>query len=211
MYAAVICGGGTAGIEGLLRLRRLAGDSVEVTLLCPEEYLFYRPDAVLAPFTSHPVHRYPITRVVEDTSARWVRDRLAWVDPAARTVHTDGGQEIAYDALLLAVGGREREPVAHMDVFTDRSADAYRGILDDIEAGRITRMAYVRPRRPSWPVPLYELALLTAKRARDVGAKLEIAFITHERQPLHAFGADAGRAIARLLNDAGICCIPELT
>jgi sulfide:quinone oxidoreductase len=204
MYAAVICGGGTAGIEGLLRLHRLAGASVEVTLLGPEEYLFYRPDAVLAPFTSQPVHRYPIARIVADTGARWVRDRLAWVDPARGTVHTDGGEEIAYDALLLAVGGREREPVEHMDVFTDRSADAYRGILDGIEAGRITRMAYVRPRRPSWPVPLYELALLTAKRARDVGAQLEIAFITHERQPLRAFGADAGRAITKLLNDAGI-------
>lgn len=204
-FAVVICGGGTAGIEGLLRLRRLAGGSVEVTLLCPQEQLFYRPDAVLEPFALRPMQPYPIARIAADTSARWLCDSLAWVDPSNRTVHTTAGVELAYDALLLAVGARERTPPEHMDVFTDQgSATMYRGILEDIEAARITEIAFVRPEQPSWPLPLYELALLTAQRARDVHAQLHISVITREPQPLHAFGREAGQAIVRLFHDAGI-------
>ena len=36
-FHVVICGGGVAAIEGLLRLRSLAGDRVEVTLVAPNE------------------------------------------------------------------------------------------------------------------------------------------------------------------------------
>jgi hypothetical protein len=35
----VICGGGIPGIEGLLRLRRLAGDQLDMILLSPADYL----------------------------------------------------------------------------------------------------------------------------------------------------------------------------
>jgi hypothetical protein len=59
-FAVVVCGGGGAGIEGLLRLRRLADDRLDVTLLCPDEQLFYRPDAVLESFAAGRVRRYPI-------------------------------------------------------------------------------------------------------------------------------------------------------
>lgn len=204
-FAVVICGGGTAGIEALLRLHRLAGDFVDVTLLCPERHLFYRPDAVLESFTLRPMRPYPIARIAADTGAHWVRDSLAWVDPINRTAHTGDGTVLAYDALLLAVGGRERAPVEHMEVFTDHSStNMYRGILEDIEADRITHIAYVRPEEPSWPLPLYELALLTAQRAREVKAQLDISFITREPQPMHAFGLDATRAVAQLMHDAGI-------
>ena len=51
-FAVVICGGGIAGIEGLLRLRRLAGDQLDMILLSPADYLVYRPLAVLEPFAA---------------------------------------------------------------------------------------------------------------------------------------------------------------
>ena len=44
--------GGIAGIEGLLRLRRLAGDQLDMILLSPADYLVYRPLAVLEPFAA---------------------------------------------------------------------------------------------------------------------------------------------------------------
>jgi len=50
-FSVAICGGGIAGVEGLLRLRRLAGDQVDVTLISPGEELVYRPWTVLEPFT----------------------------------------------------------------------------------------------------------------------------------------------------------------
>jgi hypothetical protein len=73
-FAAVICGGRVAGIEGLLRLRRLVGDQVDLTLLSPAEYLSYRPLAVLEPFAAGAALRYSIPRIATDDGARLVRD-----------------------------------------------------------------------------------------------------------------------------------------
>ncbi len=106
-FNVVICGAGIAGIEGLLRLRRLAGDHVRVTLVSPEEEFVYRPLAVLEPFALASVRRYPVAQIVSDTSAAWIRDRLTAVDTQARTLQTEGGRELSYDALLLAIGGGE--------------------------------------------------------------------------------------------------------
>jgi hypothetical protein len=49
-FRVVICGGGIAGVEGLLRLRRLACDAVDVTLISPQKESVYRPLAVFEPF-----------------------------------------------------------------------------------------------------------------------------------------------------------------
>jgi NADH dehydrogenase FAD-containing subunit len=61
---------------------------------------------VLEPFAARAAPRYSIPRIAADTGAHLVRDTLAWVDRASRVVHTGSGKWVAYDALLLAVGGR---------------------------------------------------------------------------------------------------------
>jgi sulfide:quinone oxidoreductase len=98
----VIAGAGIAGIEGLLRLRRLAGDRVRITLLGPEDEFIYRPLAVLEPFSPDSVRRYCLEGLIAQTGVRHVRDRLVRVDTAFRLVSTGAGRELHYDALLLA-------------------------------------------------------------------------------------------------------------
>ena len=201
----LICGGGIAGIEGLLRLRRLAGERVELTIVSPEEEFVCRPLAVREPFGLASVRRYPMERIVSDTGARWIRDRLVRVDVEARAVHTGGGRELSYDALLLALGARESAPYEHAHVFTDRDPDqSFRGIVRDIELGQARSDGFVLPQGPVWPVPLYELALMTADRARSLSLDAQITFITPEGRPLKAFGQAAGDAIVRLLDEAAI-------
>ena len=137
-FAVVICGGGIAGVEGLLRLRRLARDQLDVTLICPEDDLVYRPLAVLEPFALGGVRRYPMERIAADTAARWVKDALGWVDQAGRTVHTLGGHSLPYDALLVATGGQRRAGLEHAYVFTGDSSDpTYHDMVREIEIGTI--------------------------------------------------------------------------
>jgi sulfide:quinone oxidoreductase len=203
-FRAVICGAGIAGVEGLLRLRKLAGDRVDITLLSAQQEFSYRPIAALEPFAKGKADRYSVARIAVDTGARWIPHNLTWVDRDNRKVHASNGEELEYDALLLAVGGRERKPPQHMEVFSDRNADGmYRAILADIDSGDITNLAFVMPSGPTWPLPLYELALLTAEQTHD-NPRLNISFITHEKLPLQAFGDEAGEAVARKLRDAGI-------
>src|SRR5512134_1964998 len=103
-FRVVIAGGGIAALEGLLRLRRLAGDSLEVTLLAPDEELRYRPLAVDEPFARRHLSRYPLRAIARRTGADWVQDGLEWLDPDAQVAHTSGGSALPYDALLLAIG-----------------------------------------------------------------------------------------------------------
>ncbi len=204
-FAVVICGAGIAGVEALLRLRRMAGDAVQVTLLTPADDLVYRPSTLLEPFTKTPPSRYSIERIAADADARWIRDTLSWVDRTAQTVHTTGGQELRYDALLLAVGGRERKPDANVTTVTDHTPDhLYQSILDDLASGVIRSLVLTEPAGPSWPLPLYELALLTAKRADDIGVQPRIAVVTENPAPLESFGPEVGEVVTQLLFAAGI-------
>ncbi|HEV2786962.1 MAG TPA: FAD-dependent oxidoreductase, partial [Solirubrobacteraceae bacterium] len=128
--AVVICGTGIAGAEGVLRLRRLAGDRCRITILDPDEEFAYRPLAVREPFAIGHVRRYPIARLAEDVSARRIQDAVAAVDIEQRTLTTAAGLELPYDALLLALGGRQRAPFEHAHVFTDRNAgETFHGIV----------------------------------------------------------------------------------
>ena len=68
-FRVVICGGGIAAVEGLLRLRRLAGDSLDIQLLAPADELVYRPLAVREPFAFGAPRRYPLRRIARDTQA----------------------------------------------------------------------------------------------------------------------------------------------
>ena len=61
-------------------------------------------------------------------------------------------------------------------------------------------------RRPSsgWTLPLYELALLTARHAPTGASRPELALVTPEPRPLALFGDRASTAVAELLAAAGI-------
>jgi sulfide:quinone oxidoreductase len=205
-FRVVICGGGIAAVEGLLRLRRLAGDSLDIELLAPADDLVYRPLAVREPFAFGPPRRYPLRRIARDTHAEWTKDALEWVDPDAGVVHTAGGRRMEYDALLIAVGARQVEPYKHVATFRDAEADAtYHGIVQDVEGGYSRRLAFIQPVGPVWPLPLYELALMTAERAESVDIRdLELSLVTPEPRPLAVFGTAVSDVVTDRLARAGV-------
>jgi sulfide:quinone oxidoreductase len=205
-FRVVICGGGIAGVEGLLRLRRLLGDAVEVDLVSPNDELVYRPLAVQQPFAYAEPRRYPMARIVADTGARWSRARLTSADVHDCTVRTDEGEQLHYDALLLAVGARMLPPFRHGLVFNDVDAAAtYQGLVADLEQGFAKRIAFVVPEGPVWPLPIYELALMTAQRAHSMNIDdAELWLITPEPAPLATFGGEAGVKVRELLDAAGV-------
>ncbi len=157
-FRVVICGGGIAAVEGLLRLRGLVGDSVDVTLIAPNDALRYRPLAVDEPFARRGVRTYALKTIAARTGAEWEKDAVEWLDPDGQVVRTAAGQTLSYDALLLAIGARLTRPFEHVTVFDDAHADeVYHGLLQDVEGGFTRSVALVlrraRPgccRRTSW-------------------------------------------------------------
>jgi len=204
-FRVVVAGGGVAGIEALLTLHALAGDRVELTLADAEPDFVYRPMKVAEPFARGLARRYPIADMARDTGARLVADAVTAVDPDARVASTAGGRELRYDALLLATGARSVPAFAHALTWDDRSGpDALAGLLGDIEHGHVRRLAFVVPPGPGWPLPAYELALMTARTARDAQTRPQITIITPEVAPLAIFGAQATAAVKADLDAAGI-------
>jgi sulfide:quinone oxidoreductase len=201
----VIAGGGVAALETALALKHLAAEHIDVTLLAPNAEFVYRPMAVREPFAYGAVSRYPLQRVAGDAGAELLSEELAWIDPDRRTLHTETGKAIEYDALVLALGARARARYKHAVTIDDRNLDEkLQGLIQDTEGGYIHSLAFVSPGRMAWPLPLYELALMTAARAYDMGIELATTIITPEDSPLAIFGTAASDAVAELLKQRNV-------
>lgn len=202
----LIAGGGVAALEALIALRELADGRVDVTLLAPEPDFVYRPLAVAEPFCLGHATRHPLPEIARDFSAELVRGALAEVVPADRRVALRGGGGLGYDSLLVAVGARTRPVFEHAITFgADGAPEALAGLLADLEEGYATRVAFVVPTAATWSLPLYELALMTARDAWSAGVDgLQLTFVTPEAKPLELFGPEPSAMVADLLAQHGI-------
>jgi sulfide:quinone oxidoreductase len=201
----IIAGGGVAALETCLALHELAPELTDVSVIAPNEDFFYRPMSVREPFAYGAAQRYPLAPIVHDAGAELIVGKLAWVDPKQRIAHTESGAEIEYDALVLALGAKAIPRYRHAATIDDRRMDEIlHGIIQDVEGGYLKSIAFVSPGRMAWPLPLYELALMTAGRAYDVNVDLQVSIVTPEDSPLAIFGANASSAIAAALTNAHI-------
>lgn len=195
-----MAGGGVAGLEACLALRDLAGDRIKLRLLAPGSEFVYRPMTVREPFGFARAMRYSIPEFCADVGAELVPDAVSGVDVARRVVHTAAGAELRYDALLLGLGAEVRARYEHAVTVDDKRLDELlHGLIQDVEGGYVKRLAFVLSAPIAWPLPAYELALMTARRAYDMNVELSITILTPEDAPLAIFGDGASRAVAELL------------
>jgi sulfide:quinone oxidoreductase len=201
----IIVGGGVAAIETALALHALAADHTDVTVIAPNLEFVYRPMTVREPFAYGQAHHYPLAPIVHDAGAKLLSDALAWVDPDAQALHTEGDEEIHYDALVLALGAKAIPLYRHAITIDDRCLDeTLHGLIQDIEGGYVHSLAFVAPGRMPWQLPLYEIALMTAGRAYDMQAQLDVTIVTPEDAPLAIFGSGASDGVSKLLERAKI-------
>jgi sulfide:quinone oxidoreductase len=204
----VIAGGGVAALEAALALRELAGERVRTTLLASGSEFVYRPMTVREPFAYRTAERYPLGEVAQEIGVQLRSDSFASLDAAARIVHTEGGDALEYDALLLALGARPQPRYIHAATIDDRRLDEdLHGLIQDVEAGYVQRLAFVIPGRSGWLLPVYELALMTARRAYDMSIELAVTIATPEDAPLAIFGTTVSAAVAELLERNGVTTI----
>jgi sulfide:quinone oxidoreductase len=204
-HHVVIAGAGVAGLEALIGLSHLAADRVRITLLAPTDEFLFRALSVKDPFALPGPHAYPLDRICDDHGAELVRGALAAVDPETHTLVTDDGLRLGYDSLLVAVGAHASP--AFEDGLTFRGmqdAEAMHGLVQDVEAGYVTSVAFVVPPGTTWPLPLYELALMTAERAYGMGMDALFTIVTPESQPLAVFGREASEHVDATLAERGI-------
>jgi sulfide:quinone oxidoreductase len=201
----VVAGGGFAALEAVLALRALAGDQLNVTLVAPNSTLAYRPAATTEAVDDAPPRSYEIQGIVDDLSVGYHRSRVEAVAPTEKWVRLSTGARLEYDALVLAVGVRARAGVAGALTFRDqRDVPMFRRVLDDVDGGLVHRLAFAIPSGCTWPLPLYELALLSAMRMQERRLEIEIMVVSPEPQPLAVFGPRGSTLVADLLAERGV-------
>ncbi|HEU4975032.1 MAG TPA: FAD-dependent oxidoreductase [Baekduia sp.] len=210
-FRVVVAGGGVAGLEALLALRDLAGDRTERVLLSPEDDFVFRPMSTAQPFARGHARRLRLAAVAARVGARWRRGALASVDAAAGEAVTADGDRLAYDALLVAVGAQSAHVFGAATTWTpEQDPEVFGGLLRDLEEGYTRRVAFVVPPGNTWPLPAYELALMTAWDARGMGRDdVEVTIYTPEDAPLAMFGTAASAALRDDLDEAGVRVVPQ--
>ena len=202
----LIAGGGIAALELVLALRVLAGSRVSVTLLTGDAELTPRAMTVAEPFGRGGAQAYDWAQIAEHQGATLLIDQLVAIDAAERIAYTHGGSRVHYDVLALATGARRVSPFGGALTF-GTGADAsqkLRAIAADVLVREQASIAFALPSPSIWPLPLYELALLTAHELREHGSEAAVRIVTPEQHPLELFGSAAYDAIGPLLDTLGI-------
>jgi sulfide:quinone oxidoreductase len=204
----LIAGGGVAGLETLLALRALAADRLDITILAPELKFVNRSMSAQQPFKVQRRRGFRLEDTAAELGAHWHRGTLDRVVHAQHRVVTRNRDSLSYDMLVLALGARPQREWHADGVLTYRGArdgPNYRMLLHQLREGRIKKVAFVKPAGASWPLPIYDLALMTAAdRAAHDRPEVELSLITPEEEPLGVFGQRASAAIRGILDESGV-------
>jgi sulfide:quinone oxidoreductase len=202
----LVAGGGVAALEAMIALRHLAEDRVQVELVAPKPEFTYRPLAVAEPFGLGDARRLDLLDIAADNGAALHLAGLRAVEPDRRRILTWDGRTLDFDVLLLAVGARPAPSIPGSVTITGPGyTNRFRTVLRELEERRIRRVAFAVPAGTSWPLPLYELALMTATLVAKRGLrKVELSLVTPEDAPLEIFGPRASRSVSELLAERGV-------
>jgi sulfide:quinone oxidoreductase len=204
--SVVIAGGGVAGVEAALALAELAEGLATVTLVSPQYDFVVRPFTVEEPFTSTPAERHPLRPTLAEIDVAYVHASVRAVDIEAHRVDLGNGSALEYDFLIVCVGGRARPAYRSAETFwSDRTDIDFNRLIEVADRSFRRTLAFVVPPAPTWPLPLYELALLTRRRAAELGReRLRIRLLTSEPEPLIVFGRSASEAVKALFAERAI-------
>jgi sulfide:quinone oxidoreductase len=201
----LIAGGGVAALETALALRALGDHPFDVELVAPEHHFFYRPLAVAEPFDVGRVHRWELADLARAADASFTSGAAESVDVDAHTVVLGDERHLAYDVLVLACGARPEPAIP--GAFTFRGpgdVENFARLVDDAKKGPAKRIVFAVPSGVVWPLPAYELALMTAHDFKADGVAVEIALVTSEPAPLALLGQRASATVEAALAERGI-------
>jgi sulfide:quinone oxidoreductase len=191
-FRVAIAGGGIAAVSALMALADLGERRLDVELINPGADFVLRPQLVGEPWGGPPLH-VPLHELTAELGARHRFGTLERVDADTGTVTTTDGRVEQYDAVLVATGAVSG--IAYAGVWTI----GFGALPEALSHASRGSVAVVVPPGTGWPLPAYELALLTA-----AAGDAPVSVITPERRALDLFGPDATDAVAAFLARHGV-------
>ena len=197
----LIAGGGVAGLETMLALRNLAPGLVVIELVAPTRDFVYRPLSVASAFGLGRANRFDLAQLVGEAGATYRPEAVVAVDPERRRAIMASGRSLDYDAFVMTAGAAPYEALPGAVTFWGSASEQpFAQTLRSVLKGEIEKLAFAVPRSAAWPLPAYELALMTAAWLEDHGGPAAtLTIVTPETTPLELFGEPAGAHVAALL------------
>jgi sulfide:quinone oxidoreductase len=205
-------GGGVAGLEALVALRRLAGPRVTLELITPEPVTESCSTSMAKAFEHRRPIKTDVAEVAEATGARLVIDSVIAVDASNAAVTLAGGETRSYDRLLVTVGARAEESIAGALTFgAPGGAGRFRRLLQYAQTAEVGDVVFAVPALVGLPLTVYQLCMLTAHRVRAASVPPHMTLLTPERAPLIDFGASASATVASELAARDVHVITGVT
>ena len=193
----LVAGGNAGALEAALAR---IGTGVRIDVLAPERHLV---DSVSEPAGLGRTVRRELAEIARASGFNLIRDAVERVDAEAHQVLTQGGETLDYDELVLSLSAQPRLTVpGALCLRGPQDAPALRTALLELQPG--ARVGYVIDDRSTWPLPAYELALMTESWSRAEERGLTVVLVTSELTPLDAFGKRASKHVRRAFAQRGI-------
>ncbi len=204
-FQVVIAGGGVAALEAVLAIRALEESSTSIELLSPSRDFRLQALSVAEPFGGD-AQTLDLAEFCEEHDVVYRPEGVAEVWGGPQRVLTDRGDEVFYDALLMATGARRSSALPGSHPFRGAADVAWFGnLLERLRRGAISDVVFAVPRQVKWTLPIWELAMLTSSWLADAGAgDRNITVVTHEPVPMEVLGKSVSDRVAELLDDRGV-------
>jgi sulfide:quinone oxidoreductase len=208
-FSVLIAGGGVAALEAALTLADVAEGRARVELLAPEPLFWYRPTSVAEPFGLGTVRHFDLGLLAARAGAGMTLGAITGVDTDRRLARTAAGGTLSYDALLIACGAEPTDAVTGALTFRGPAdGPRLRALVEEVEQGSAERVVFAIPSGSAWPLPAYELALMTARHLVATGTgQCHVSVVSPELRPLELFGRAASDAVLGLLGEAGVAFV----
>jgi sulfide:quinone oxidoreductase len=219
----VVVGGSFAGLGAAYTLRALLRPEDRVTVISPSDYFVFAPSLVWAAFGAPVLNSsFNLEAALAAKSIGFKRGSVKKVQVDAHVVTTEI-EEISYDRLIIATGGRPDAQAVPGLAGEFRAASWIVGEDSAMDAGNALRRLFASPgpvivgaaQGAGYISAAYEVALaLDAElRKRGIRAQAPMTFVTAEPYPGHlGFGQTAVRdKLEEIFAERSIPIIPGVT
>jgi sulfide:quinone oxidoreductase len=202
-----IIGGGVAALEAMLALDASSHSKVDVHLFSPESNFVLKPLAVSSGFGRGGVLTFDLPKLTATSGATFHNSSVSEVVASRQVIRLSDDSEFDYDYLIAAPGAKPLESVpGALPYRWSAGKDAVSEALAALPERESAKIAVTMPEDGSWPLPLYELAMLIAD---ELGPGASIAVVTPEESPLDLFGKAGTEKVGGLLQARNIETILE--
>ena len=212
----LILGGGTGGLVAANELKKKAGKNTRVILIDKNKTHIYAPaflGLMLGKRRAKKIQK-PLS-LLERKGMEVVNEKITRIDPANKTVKTQGG-DYKYDYLIISLGAElapEKVPELTQSGYNLYDLKEVERLRDDLKSFAGGKVAIVISSLPfKCPAAPYEAAFLLDEyfQKKGVRDKIEISIFTPETLPMPAAGPENGKVIKAMVEARNIKFNPEV-